>query len=649
MTDTNKKAKVSQEPTQQTSIETYKKFIQKHDHNVWSCLTKNENAATLANELWEYRWSVFSNGLSDEFILQSVGFQLAAISKEIGTILIRELGEMLGDTHHNSLFERSSWSCDFKSVFEHVFIPCRMFIAPTFLRSLATSILWILIARIISDGKDTEVLRRIYAHSKDKSCKTRDKIDFYILVLSELSREFFESLTNKLGSFSVLRPFEVIADLPVKLIASHIVENDYRSFALTCKKIYAILSDKKNLGFVVDVRFRREFRENSDKVIGLLDCYYEKGYSITKFKRDAMRAREPRWKYGCFDVDVATVKRHICTILHEESSSIGLILKNGTVEQQKRLFNNENSGVGERNLFGETFEEFLSMTKDWDVVEKICIGDRGEVFQLLKKFYVSLMAASIDPGQFKMLVYCLNNVYMTFTERENMQDLLLSKLHYSGTYIWRIINELFDCDFILDSKKYTEKTQCVMKYDWLAISIWRSETRRGEIMDQFLYAEVASFLVNVECSSDEVLMLWRVKRDYEFWKKVLFELIGCKGKEKTRMNLLLVGFLVDAPDVNVIDKTIPFYRGSPRTLMELAKRIIAEHLQNCHTSLRCHTELIRIMQKLRDRDFWSVLYLERLNSRSTSVSKELFLLMGRSGLVSEKLEYLLRRGVNEKA
>ena len=648
MTDTNKKAKFLHEPTKQMSVENYKEFIQKHDRNVWSCLTTNENANILANELREYRRSVFSNGLSDEFILQSVGFQLATISKDMVICLIRELDAAFGETYNNSLLDRGFWSCDFKSVFRRVYIPCRMSIASPFLRSLATSIMWILVARITADGKDLEVLRRIDAHQKDKSYATRDKIDFGNLVLSELCREFFESLTNKLGSFSVIRPFEGVADLPVKLIGSHLLEKDYTSFAVTCKKLYAILSDKKNRGFVIDVRFRREFRENSDKVISVVHRCYENGYSITKFKCDAMRALEQRWKGACYNIDVAIVKWHIGTILCEKRQDVSFIAKNGTSEQLKRLFDNENSGVGERDVFGETFEEFFSVTKDWDVAEKICIGDRGEVLQSLKKFYISLMGSSIDPGQFKMLVYCLNNVYMTFTERENMQELLLSKLHCSGAYIWRIINELFDCDFMLDYVKYADPTPPAMTYHRLAICIWRSEKRRSKIADQFLHTEVANFLMHAEFSSDEVLMLWRVKRDYKFWKKVLFKFIECKGKEKTRTSLLLVGFLVDAPKVDVTDDTIPFYPGSPRTLMDLAKSIVKEHVRNCHSSLRCHAELIRIMQKLRDRDFWSSLYFQRLNSCSTSIPKELFILMRRTGLVSEKLEYLLSRGVNEK-
>ncbi len=649
MTDSNKKAKVLKESTQQTTVETYKKFIENHDRNVWSCLTETESAKTLSNYLREYRWSVFSNGLSDEFILQSVGFELATNFKGIEKFLIRELDGMFESEYGNHLLDRRFWNCDFKSVFEHVYIPCRMFIAPTFLRSLSTSIMWILISRIIVNGKNKEVLRRIVTHREGKKQENREQIGLDFLVQSELCREFFESLTNQLSSLCILRPFEVIADLPVKLIASHVSEYDYKNFALTCKKLYAILSDKKNLGFVVDVRFRRVFGGHSDEVINILNRYYENGYPITTFKCNAIRTRDPLLKHLRFDVDFATLKWHINTLFGENTQDNSFILQNGTTEQLKRLFENENSGVGEHDLIGETFEAFVSVTEDWDVVEKICIGDRGEVFQSLRKFYPLLRVVSINPGLFKMLVYCINNVYMTAPEREDLQNLLLSKLYSSHKCIWRILNDLVDCSFILDHIKYTDVQQPIMTYVLLAIYLWRSEKRPWEIADKYLHAEVSNFLVYEDCSSDSVLMLWRVKRDYEFWKKVLFRLIDYAGrKEKIRIKLLLVGFLVDASKANVKDNSIPFYGGCPRTVQDLAKCIVVEHLQNCHVCLQYQTELIRLMNKLRDSEFWSFWYLEKLKSATAMVTDELFVLLQRSGLVSEKLEYLLTRGVNGK-
>ena len=659
MTESSKRAKVSNE-TPSTKFDQYRSFIRSHDLNLWKSLDTKEKAKKHLATLNEFRWITFGDKLTDDFIVQSVGYQLRTQFAGLEKLLVAELDGFVEDECGLCLFPRGRFECDFVSLFERTFFECRSLIVRPFLRGMSMSIMCLMLSRITIDEKLLALLSELklhHAESKKKNLPEFGGRGLDVIVESEICREFFERLTDRLVQFAVFRPMECIFELPTKVIASLLFSTDYRSFGHTCKRIYRIISSASNRAEIADIRFRRQFGNTSNDVLRVRERFYPKDYSITQFKYEAMSVAKNMYA-GAFSGDS---HRPICLdILHRSNGSFNFfchtfvehstideyfeeVLMNTHGTQMMRLFDEENVNYKGTHILDCCITNWQQITQNWDVAERLCDNDRtGEVFMSLMRNLAFLQPSTITAGAFKLIIYCLNNVCMSHDERAKLKTVLHLNLDYAEDCITKIVNEYNDFDFYCQQlgNNSVASTICI-KFVRAVIAMWLYNQHSGWSSRTHHYvAKLLAYTGN----TDYLKMLYVMNKNEDFWTDVLFLLLesGCPFS----IQVQVTAYLINGKNARVENHRMPYFSGHPKTIVDLAKRIIlSTEIRNLDKRL---IEMIPLIEKYQDSDFWCSYYLRCSGNLSPGASSRFLSMLRHYNQMNDRLEYLLSRGVVSK-
>jgi len=660
MTEQAKRLKVSTENTEE-KFEHYRNFIRNHDFTLFKSLETNDKAKKHLATLNEYRWITFGESLTNDFIVQSVGYQLKTRFPKVEKLLRSELDGFYEDESGVCLFQRDRHYCDFVSVFNRLFFDSRRLVVSPFIRSVSSSVMWLLLARITLNEQSLDLLSRL---EKQHELTKKKKLPEFrgrgldVIVESELCREFFESLTDRLGSLEVKRLLQQEHGLTIKIIASYLDQKSFQSFSWTCKRVHEILSGVQNRAEITDIRFCRQFGEDSEHILVVRRRFYPKDYPISKFKNEAIMAAKNLCN-GIFSMnrdfpiclDILNRKDDRDRLFYRQSIGIYYsldgyyrdILDNPSVDLRIGLFDEENLIYNGKNVLDCCFSNWLLILSDWDVAERICKGDRdGSVLNSLVKHLETIGEKQPPPGVFKLLLYCINNVYMAFDERDRLKNMLRIRLDYAQNCIFRIINDYQDCDFYYQYLGYFHTDTSDSKGKTLVrcvVAVWlQSQSEWLPFPENY----IINLLVMVN-TCEYVNPLYRINKNEKMWTAVLFALVNRNIPFEALITVSAV--LVNGKNAKNKNPKIPYYHGHPDNIIDLARRIV---LSNDHYSVGTRViEMIPLMARLKDKDFWSSCYLRFSNQLSVGGCKRFLAMLRHYDLVNEQLEYLLQRGIKK--
>jgi len=664
MTEQAKRPKVSTENSEE-KFEHYRNFIRNHDFTLFKSLDTNNKAKKHLATLNEYRWITFGESLTNDFIVQSVGYQIKTRFQKVESLLRSELDGFYDDESGVCLFQRDRHHCDFVSVFNRVFFDSRRLIVSPFIRSVSSSVMWLLLSRITLNEQSLDVLSRL---EKQHELTKKKKLPEFrgrgldVIVESELCREFFESLTDRLGPLEVKRLLQQEHGLTIKMIASYLDQKSFQSFSWTCKRIHGVLTSVQDRAEITDIRFRRQFGEDSEHILVVRKRFYPKDYSVAKFKNEAITAAK-NLNNDIFPLDDAFPVRF--DILHRGGGGRNFyrpgsgkcysiygyyrdILSEVSADLQMRLFDEENLIYNRTNVLDCCFSNWLLILSDWDVAERICNGDRdGSVLNSLVKNLETCSETETPPGVFKLLLHCINNVYMAFDERDRLKNMLKMRLDYAHNCIFRIVNEYSDCDFYYQYLGYRNTdtgfgreiaiVRCV-------VVIWLQN--QSDAWLPFPENYIINLLM-IPNTCEYVNSLFRINKNEKMWTQVLFSLVNRNCRFETL--IAVVAVLVNGKNAKNKNQKMPCYHGHPENVIDLARRIVLSNESNSFGTRIF--EMIPLMARLKDKDFWSSCYLRFSDKLSVGGCKRFLAMLRHYDLVNEQLEYLLSRGIkkwNEK-